>query len=111
MYTIYTIGKGQSATNNVKVVHQITGNIIDPVGLCGLANGSCTANRIPVCAGTEVNIAVTDSTGTPTNTNDGKGVISCDASGCFVGAVNVTEKYKSVSFDGKDTDRISLLPN
>jgi hypothetical protein len=106
-----TIGKGQSAANNAKVVHSITGNIVDPIGLCGTENGTCTAHRIPVCAGTEVNVAVTDSTGIPTNTNIGKGVISCNALGCSVGAVNVTEKYKSASADGKDTDRISLLPN
>jgi hypothetical protein len=46
------------------------------------------------------------------NTNIGKGVIDCTTTPgvCTVGAVTVTEKYKSVSFDGKDTDRVTLLP-
>jgi len=107
--TIYTIGKGQSAANNAKLLHQITGNIIDPGGLCP-SSGPCNASRIPVCAGTGVTVAVTDSTGAPTSTNIGKGDISCVGAVCSVGAVNVTEKYKSVSADGKDTDRMTLLP-
>jgi hypothetical protein len=98
---IVTIGKGQSPTNNPKVSHAITGNIVDPGSL------KQTAHRIPVCAGTAVNIAVTDETGTPINTADGG--LSCDSAGCS-GMVNVTEKYKSVSSDGKDTDRMTLLP-
>jgi hypothetical protein len=98
---ICTIGKGQSPDNNAKVSHCITGNIVDPSSL-----GS-TAHRIPVCAGTNVSAVVTDSTGTPTNTSDGS--LSCNSSGCS-GSVNATEKYKSVSSDGKDTDRMSLLP-
>ena len=52
--------------------------------------------------------AVTDATGTPTNSSDGS--LSCDATGCS-GVVNAVEKYKSVSRDGKDTDRTALLPN
>jgi hypothetical protein len=104
--SITTIGKSNSPTNNSKVSHLITGNIIDPDAVCP-DNGACTAHRIPVCAGTAVTIAVTGSTD---NTNIGKGVISCDAAGCTVGAVNVTEKYKSVSADGKDADRMTLLP-
>jgi hypothetical protein len=103
---ITTIAKGQSAANNVKVSHFIVGNIVDPLSVCP-ENGACTAHRIPVCAGTGVTIAVTGSTD---NTNIGKGAIACDAAGCSVDAVNVTEKYKSVSADGKDTDRVSLLP-
>ena len=99
---IVTIGKGQSPTNNPKVSHAITGNIVDRDWLRE------TAHRIPVCAGTEVNIVVTDMTGTPTNTTDGS--LTCDSAGCS-GVVNVTEKYKSVSSDGKDTDRMTLLPN
>jgi hypothetical protein len=67
-----------------------------------------TAHRIPVCAGTEVSIAVSDETGTPTNSADGS--LTCDSAGCS-GVVNATEKYKSVSSDGKDTDRMTLLPN
>jgi hypothetical protein len=101
MTKIETIGKGQSPSNNPKVSHSITGNIIDPGSL------GDTAHRIPVCAGSQVSIEVTDSTGTPTNT--ARGNLTCNSSGCF-GMVNVTEKYKSVSSDGKDKDQITLLP-
>ncbi len=104
--SITTIAKGQSPANNVKVIHTITGNIIDPGAVCR-ESGVCTAQRIPVCAGTAVNAAVEGSTN---NTNIGKGVIACDAAGCSVAAIEVTEKYKSVSADGKDTDRVTLLP-
>jgi len=101
--TINTIGKGQSPTNNPKLSHRITGNIVDPGSL------GETAHRIPVCAGTEVTIVVTDSSGnSPVITADGN--LSCDSMGC-TGVVNVTEKYKAVSTDGKDTDRMTLLPN
>jgi hypothetical protein len=99
--SIVTIGKGQSPTNNPKVSHTITGNIVDPGSL------GDTAHRIPVCEGTAVNIAVTDMTGTPTNSADGS--LTCNSAGCS-GVVSVTEKYKSVSSDGKDTDRMTLLP-
>jgi hypothetical protein len=101
--TIMTIGKGQSPSNNPKVSHMITGNIIDP-----LSYGS-TAHRIKVCAGTMVTAVVSDSTnaGGATNTSDS---LTCDANGCS-GMVSATEKYKSVSSDGKDKDTITLLPN
>jgi len=98
---IVTIGKGQSPSNNPKVTHTIFGNIVNPGSL------GDTAHRIPVCAGTEVNAVVTDATGTPVNTAGGS--LSCNSAGCS-GVVNVTEKYKSVSSDGKDTDRMTLLP-
>jgi hypothetical protein len=84
----------------------IIGNIIDPGAICS-ESGACTAHRIPVCAGTEVTIVVTGSTD---NTNVGRGNIACGEAGCTVGAINVTEKYKSVSADRKDTDRMTLLP-
>jgi hypothetical protein len=67
-----------------------------------------TAHRIPVCEGTEVNIVVTDMTGTPTNSAVGS--LTCDSAGCS-GVINVMEKYNSVSSDGKDTDRMTILPN
>jgi hypothetical protein len=78
----------------------IFGNIVDPGSL------KDSAHRIPVCAGTEVTIVVTDTTGTPINTSGGN--LSCDSAGCS-GVVNATEKYTSVSSDGKDTDRMTLL--
>jgi hypothetical protein len=98
---ICTIGKGQSPSNNPKVSMCITGNIVDPDRL-GL-----TAHRIPVCQGEPVTVVVTDVTGTPTATASGS--LSCNSAGC-TGVVNVTEKFKVVSFDGKDTDRMTLLP-
>ncbi len=100
MARIMTIGKGQSPTNNPKVMHMITGNIADPDSL-----GS-TAHRIPVCAGTTVTVVVSDTSGGATNTAGGS--LECDASGCS-GPVNVTEKYKSVSSDGSDTDRMTFI--
>jgi hypothetical protein len=107
--TLYTIGKGQSPSNNAKVSHAIVGNIIDPGAVCSEV-GACTAHRIPVCAGTEATITSTDSSGGATNSNIGRGDIACLGNVCSVPAVNVTEKYKSVSADGTDTDRMSLLP-
>ncbi len=104
--SLVTIAKGQSQANNLKVSHLITGNIVDPDALCP-ASGPCTAHRIPVCAGTEVRTAIT---GSIDNRNVGKGTLSCDPAGCQVGAIEVTEKYRSISHDGRDADRITLLP-
>ncbi|MBW2691233.1 MAG: hypothetical protein JRE57_01185 [Deltaproteobacteria bacterium] len=98
---ICTIGKGQSPSNNPKVSMCITGNIVDPGSLGN------TAHRIPVCAGTEVSVVVTDLTGTPAVSAGGS--LSCNSAGC-TGVVNVTEKFIVNSADGKDTDRMTLLP-
>jgi hypothetical protein len=97
-----TIGKGQSPSNNSKLSHCITGHIVNPSEL------GANAHRIPVCSGTRVDVTVTDTTGTPTNSSDGS--LSCNASGCS-GVVKAVEKYKSVSQDGRDTDRMTLIPN
>jgi hypothetical protein len=83
------------------VRHRITGHIIDPSSL------GDTAHRIEVCAGTQVTAIVTDANGTPTNT--ARGSLSCDAAGCS-GTVNVTEKYQSVSENGRDKDSITFIP-
>ena len=101
MSTIMTIGKGRSPSNNPKVSHAISGNIVDPTSY------GPTAHRIKVCAGTTVTVVVSDTTGQAINTAGGS--LTCDLSGCS-GQVNSTEKYKSVSSDGKDTDRMTLLP-
>ncbi len=98
---VVTIAKGQSPTNNAKVSHVITGHLVDP-GSVGE-----TDHRIAVCAGTQVDARVMDSTGTPTNTADGS--LACDAAGCS-GVVNATEKYHSISEDGQDKDTITFLP-
>jgi hypothetical protein len=66
---IVTIGKSQSPTNNPKVSHAISGHIVDPGSL------KDTAQRIPVCAGTEVTIVVPVLAGTSINTTGGN--LSC----------------------------------
>jgi hypothetical protein len=99
--TIVTVAKGQSPTNNAKVSHEITGHIIDPGSLRD------TAHRIKVCAGTRVTSTVTDATGGPTNT--AAGGLLCTSGGCS-GVVDVTEKYQSISQDGRDKDSISFIP-
>jgi hypothetical protein len=99
--TINTIGKGQSPSNNQKLSHTITGNIIDP------GSYRVTAHRIQVCASTTVEALVTDSSGVPANSAGGS--LSCDPAGCS-GVVNATEKYRSVSQDGSDKDSITLIP-
>ena len=98
---ICTIGKGQSPSNNAKISMCITGNIVEPDQL------GTTAHRIPVCAGSEVKVVVTDATGTPTVSASGG--LSCNSAGC-TGMVNESEKFKAISADGKDTDRMTLLP-
>jgi len=99
--TILSVAKGQSPTNNAKVSHWITGHIIDPGSLRE------TAHRIEVCAGTRVMSTVTDATGSPTNT--AAGGLLCTAGGCS-GDIDVVEKYRSVSQDGKDKDSITFIP-
>ena len=97
-----TIGKGQSPSNNPKVLNFISGNIIDPNSL------GDTAHRIPVCTGTRVDILVTDTTGDPIVTANSGG-ITCTGSTCVVMTIGATEKYIARSSDGKDTDRMTLL--
>jgi hypothetical protein len=98
---IVTTAKGQSPTNNAKVVHAITGHIIDPGSLRD------SAHRIQVCAGTRVTSLVTDSTGSPTNTAGGS--LKCSPGACW-GNVDATEKYQSISADGRDKDSITFIP-
>jgi V8-like Glu-specific endopeptidase len=100
---IPTLGKGQSPSNNPKVVNFVTGHIVDPNSL------GEKVHRIPVCAGTRVDVRVTDTTGSPVVTENSDG-ISCTGSTCVVTNLGATEKYIARSSDGKDTDRIALLP-
>jgi hypothetical protein len=99
--TIVTVAKGQSPTNNAKVSHEITGHIIDP-GSFGE-----TAHRIDVCAGTGVTSTITDASGRPKNS--AAGGLTC-TSGVCSGVVDVTEKYQSISNDGRDKDSITFIP-
>ncbi len=98
---ISTTAKGQSPSDNAKVSHEITGHIIDPGSLRD------SAHRIEVCAGTRITTTILDTTGIPTNT--AAGGLSCTPDGCS-GVVEVTEKYQSVSSDGRDKDSISFIP-
>ena len=98
---VVTIAKGQSPTNNAKLVHTIRGHIIDPNSL------GASAHRIEVCSGTEVSASVSDTSGSPSNTASGS--LQCTTDGCQ-GQVNVTEKYQSTSADGRDKDSITFIP-
>jgi len=98
---VVTQAKGQSPTNNAKVTHRITGHIIDPGSL------GETAHRIRVCAGSEVQSVVTDATGSATNSASGS--LRCNTTGC-AGFVHETEKYQSISEDGRDRDAITFIP-
>jgi hypothetical protein len=99
--TFVTKAKGQKPSNNAKLTHTIRGNIIEPGSL------GETAHRISVCAGTEVTSAITDTTGTPMNTASGS--LECSPTSC-AGVVNETEKYQSISENGKDKDSITFIP-
>jgi hypothetical protein len=98
---ICTIGKGQSPSNNAKVSMCVTGNIVDPAALRD------TAHRIPVCAGSEVDVRITDVTGIPSVS--ASGTLSCSSAGCS-GVVQSTEKFTATSADGKDVDRMTFIP-
>jgi hypothetical protein len=50
---------------------------------------------------------VSDTTGSPTNTASGS--LLCTAGACW-GNVDVTEKYQSISADGRDKDSITFIP-
>jgi hypothetical protein len=104
LVTVVTSGRGNSPTNNAKVVHSITGFIIDPSSL------SQEERNIPICRGTSVTCAVTDLTGgTPLNQANSSGIV-CDSVGCRVTNIQRKERYISRSADGSDTDRITLVP-
>ena len=102
--TIITAAKGQSPKNNPKVSHSIAAKIPDA------ADYGPTAHRIKICKDTAVTATITDLTGTPENTPLSAPGIECTTASCTVGSLDATEKYKSRSADGKDTDRVTLLP-
>jgi hypothetical protein len=106
--TVTTIAKGQSATQNAKIKHDITGHIVGGAGAYG-----DTAHRIKICANTEVDIVITCSIeGCP---EEGPFITKqvggdfCTGAGC---TVPLAEKFKYVvtTQDGKDTDAVTLLP-
>ena len=102
---IVTTGKSNSPTNNAKVTHAITGNIVDPTSL------SSSAHRITVCRGTTVTAVVSDTTdvnGRADNSANSDS-IECASFGCQAFLIQSTQKYISRSDDGTDTDRITLV--
>lgn len=102
--SIVTFAKGGSAANNAIVSTEVTGNIIGAPGL------GPTADSIPVCAGTDVTTATTDTSGTPTVTKSSAGV-SCGAGAdCTISAIGAKEKYTVQSANGQDTDTLTFLP-
>ena len=103
LVTVLTIGKGNSPSNNAKVVHAITGFVINPRSL------SQEENKILVCQGTTVTVGVTDLTGGSALNLANSSGITCDSSGCTVVNIQRKERYISRSADGTDTDRISLV--
>jgi hypothetical protein len=86
------------------VAHFITGNIVAPATL------GIKTSKIEVCRGTSVSIAITDSTGVPTNIPK-TGLISCNSSGCSATNIQSTLRYNSTSADGKDKDGMTLRPS
>jgi hypothetical protein len=107
--TINTTGKSNSPTNNTKVIHAITGNIIDA------ASVRSDAHRISVCEGSVVSIFVTDATNPPSlladNTENSSG-IECFplTSNCQIFNIVNKQRYTSRSSDGTDTDKMTILP-
>ena len=111
-----TDGKGQSADNNGKVVHRIDGQF--EVGTAPQFGGN--AHRIKLCAGFWVTIQISDSSSSspfagPGPTIGGLPEADCavwDGSTVVCGFTLGTEKltYIATSWDGTDTDRITLLP-
>jgi hypothetical protein len=106
--TINTIAKGQSATQNAKIEHDVKGHIVGGADAYG-----DTAHRIKICANTTVDITITCSPeGCP---EEGPFITKqvggdfCTGAGC---TVPLAEKFKYVvkSGDGKDTDAVTLLP-
>jgi hypothetical protein len=104
LITVLTAGRANSPSNNAKVVHAITGHVIDPSSL------GVEENRIQVCLGTTVNAAVTDLTGGSALNQANSSGISCDSVGCTAVNIQRLERYTSRSADGTDTDRFILAP-
>jgi hypothetical protein len=81
----------------------IRGNIVEPTSL------GEKESRIFFCEGTRVDVTVTDTTGIPIVSPNSDG-ISCSGNTCVVEMIRKTEKYIATSSDGKDKDRMTLLP-
>jgi len=77
------------------------------ISCASLSSAFCLALATPTFAGPPLTLK--DTTGVPTVTANSSG-ISCSGSTCAVTAIDATEKYVARSSDGKDTDRMTLLP-
>jgi hypothetical protein len=88
--------------NKGKLSATVVGNIVDPTNIKG------KGTRISLCAGTSVSVVISDTSGTPTNTALTTG-IACDSSGCQVGSLQGRQKFQSVSNDGTDKLRMTLI--
>jgi hypothetical protein len=100
--TVSTIGNGSTAAKNFKVKHFISGNI------GGADEIKMDASNVSVCRGTEVNIVVTDDTGTPT-VNALSAGISCTSSGCTIPNMQSKQRYRAIAEDGKDKDLMQFF--
>jgi len=100
---VYTLAKGQSPQNNQQMSHVIQGHIIDPDSV------KDTDHRIEVCAGTMVTSRVLDFTNSGGATITARGSLTCGQYKCS-GIVTSTEKYESISGDGRDKDSITFIP-
>jgi hypothetical protein len=103
--TVCTDGGQQSRKVNSKVAHCITGHIIRPRD--ELAN----APQFLVCAGSDFTVRVFDTTpGTPSTTIKEGSIVTNGST--MVSGTNLLSigKYNSVSEDGKDVDKMSIVP-
>ena len=107
---VMTIAKGQKASNNEKVFHHVLGRIIGGAEAYGPK-----ASRITICEGTRVTIDISETEFPgigPIVTPLSSGIV-CSADpggGCEIDTLTSKEKYKAVSADGTDTDRVTLIP-
>jgi hypothetical protein len=99
--TVITTGGTGNASNDFKVKHFITGNVVDPNEL------KSSASKIEVCRGTNVSIAIVDDTGTPTVVENSLG-ISCTSGGCTILDIQSKQQYRAFSEAGDDKDRITI---
>ncbi len=115
--TLVTVAKGQGPSVNDDTAHNITGHIVGDASSFG-----GTANRIPVCAGRDVSIVITqagDAKGPATIDLSKAANLSCDTqtipkggAALCEGAITQKTLYivRGVGGGGSDTDRMTLLP-
>jgi hypothetical protein len=95
------LGNGDNATNNFKVKHAFTGNIV--------GFPKVDEHKIEVCEGTNVSIAITDDSGIPTVSPTSTG-IDCTPIGCQISNIQSRQRYRALSHDTKDKDNMFVIP-